>query len=334
MNARLFAFATPLVAHLACSAETAVPQGGPSAAAPSADVSALLLGVPDRGDDPAVVAVDVGGVALCSAALVAPDVALTARHCVVVVDPDVAQCPSGAAPQVLGERPPSSIRILVGDDLATAQERARGSAVTEASGDVLCEADVALISLDTPIDDIHPLSVRASGAAKGDRLRTVSYGRAGGLAGLQKLVRDHLLVVDADATELAIGEPCPETWGGPAIDESTGEIVGIASRGGGPACDGLAGIDVYERADVFMPLVVDAIAASSAPAGALAGQQKTKKGAIDLGANCAVGDDCAAGICVTDALHEYCSRACGPADACPARFRCKMDIQGSWLCSL
>ena len=66
------------------SASSILPNG-----APNADVVSPPPGVADRGDDPAVVAID-ADVPLCAGALVAPDVVLTSRHCVSVPAPPIA----------------------------------------------------------------------------------------------------------------------------------------------------------------------------------------------------------------------------------------------------
>jgi hypothetical protein len=283
-----------------------------------------VRGVPDRGDDPAVVAL-VGGHTPCSGALIAADVVLTARRCVVAAAQAV-ECPTGLA-ELAVLLAPESLRILVGDPSAAVGERARGRAIVAPRLDTLCGSDIALVLLDAPIDDIQPLSVRATGAAKGDHLRTASF-VAPANARADKLVRDHLPVLDATATELRIAEACEVTAGGPALDESTGQIVAVASRPVGPSCRGANALDVYTRADAFLSTIAEALAKSTAGASGARGKKKTKKGPIDMGANCVRGSDCAAGVCVTERAQEYCSRTCQLHDRCPVRYRCQASQGG------
>ena len=54
------------------------------------DQTEIVSGVDDNGRDPAVVALDVGADSLCSGTLIAPDVLLTARHCVSITADTIA----------------------------------------------------------------------------------------------------------------------------------------------------------------------------------------------------------------------------------------------------
>jgi hypothetical protein len=334
---RVFALAAvvSVALVLACSGELGAPASS-AATGPAADESLPPAGVADRGDDPAVVALDVGDVTggvVCSGVIVAPDAVLTARRCAAVTSM-VEQCPQGG-PRVVTMLDPGSLHVLVGDRVTGTEERARGRQILVPDDDPSCGADVAVVLLDTPIDDIEPMTIRPTGAATGDGLRTVDFVRVGGAAALDKLVRDHAMVLDVTPTELGIGEACLTLPGGPAIDEATVEVVGVASRPGGPACASPGAFDTYTRTDTLLPFLGDVLARLALPSGSSTGQDRTKKGAVDVGATCLRGSDCAAGVCVTEGLREYCSRPCGPHDRCPTLSRCQSgggDARGASIC--
>jgi hypothetical protein len=319
----LFAAAVLVVA---CSgtAATSLPS-----TAPQVDVVAPPPGVADRGDDPAVVAIDAGDATLCAGALVAPDVVLTARHCV-SAPARASGCTSAAAAGAPPLRAPGSLRILLGDDMTTATERARGRAIRVPSTSSMCGADIALLLLDVPIDDVQPLVVRPTGAAQGDHLRTIGWRLPEGAGRAPKILRDHLLVLGATPTELELAEAITGL-GGPALDEATAEVLGVFSRS-----DAAPSRAVYTRADAFAALIESALAESESAAASTRGS-KNKKGPADLGANCAEGADCAAGVCASvpagpDGLEQYCSRTCGSHDRCPAGFRCQRSQAAVEVC--
>jgi hypothetical protein len=284
-------------ASLACSGELGAPTGA-FAQAPIAEVAAPVAGVADRGSDPAVVAVERAGAVVCAGALVAPDVVLTARHCVTAsgVDLFVRAAQGGAA------APRSAVRAVA-------------TPPSEPSGAL----DIALLLLDTPIDGVVPLAVRPTGVALGDHVRTVTFD---GVTPGVPSVRDHVPVVAESATEALLDEvPCAVGCGGPAIDEATAAVVGVLSR---PAPgDGGPGGDIAARTDVVLSFVAGVVAESGA-AVASGSSLRTTKGPVDFGATCGGAADCAAGVCVLDGPKRYCSRSCGAADRCPARSRCTL----------
>ncbi|HEY8087742.1 MAG TPA: hypothetical protein VIF09_07855, partial [Polyangiaceae bacterium] len=234
-----------------------------------------------------------------------------------------AECPAAGA-QVASSLDVSTVRVLSGDDVVAGVERSRGRALIVPGGDVLCGADVAFLLLESPIDDVAPLVVQPTGAAAGDHARTV------GFAGGHKVVRDHVPVVGVSSRELALGEaPCDGVPGGPAISETSGQVVGVLSRGA-PACDAAGGYDVFTRADAFAPMLGAALA--QATQSHASHQAKEKKGPVDVGASCTRGADCAAGACVAYAAAQYCTRACDANDRCPARYRCMNSQEGAFSC--
>ncbi len=304
----------------------------------------IVRGVPDRGRDPSVVAIDVAGEGLCSGTLISPRLVLTARHCVSRTAP-VVECPP-QGPQVFETRPATDFEILTGDDLVSVRRVARGLAVVSPGGLTLCDADIAILLLDVPVTSVKPLPLRSRGPAVGDRVRTVGYGATSddGVAG-RKMLREHVPVLEVGGAEFTVGEAtCQGDSGGPAIDEDTGEVIGILSRGG-PSCEGADVYNVYTRVDAYSWLVEEAFvqiegldAAEKADAGKAAAPRPAKRGTNDkpepdVGGMCVVPDDCAAGVCITDTMSTaggprmYCTRPCGMGDRCPTRFHC-LDVEG------
>jgi hypothetical protein len=309
------------------------------------DQTEIVTGVNDSGRDPAVVALDVGADSLCTGTLIAPDVLLTARHCVSFTS-DTIVCPASGK-QVTGERPPSSLRVLSGDDVATATEVARGTAILVPPGDLICDADIALVLLDQAVD-VDPLDVSATSVVAGDHITAVGYGRRadGDPPGI-KLLREHVQVLSTSAAEFLVGEAtCQGDSGGPALDETTGEILGVVSRGG-PTCDGSDAHNVYTRTDAFTSLIDKALSmsayeteASTEDGGLADGGKKrhkkldggTTKPPSDMGNACTTAADCGTGVCVTDQGKQYCSRSCGTGDRCPAHYHCTATSPTQKVC--
>lgn len=311
-----FIVACSLHAAVACAGQKD-PPGNQAPPPYSADFAPVLEGAPDRGRDPSVVALSAGGQDTCSAILVAPDIALTSRHCVA----------DGCA-----TRDPRTLDVWNGEDLEHASLAGHGLRVLTPED---CDADLAMVILDREIPGIHTSSFRRHGPSEGEHVRTVGFGRKPIESPSARLLRDHAVVRTTTGKLFTVGErPCIGPGGHVALDEDSGEIVGIASdltdcKTSDPP--------IYVRVDAYFSFIDDALAhsgeaariekAAAKDAGlpdAWAPKKlpKSERPDKDFGSSCNQGSDCAAGVCVAEKASRYCSRSCSQTDRCPYGYRC------------
>ena len=218
-------------------------------------------------------------VTLCSGALVAPNLVLTARHCVsraVTATPSCdARGKSHNGDHLAEDVDPAMIAVYTGSHVRPDLEPpvARAVRTLHPAGQVLCDADVAFIVLDRPIAGSTVLSMRLHASVEpGDVVVPVGFG--GGPLNIvgHKVARSKSVVLSTGpssnaATGAVLGPrefevdraTCRGDSGGPAIDVSSGEIVGVVSRGG--SCSAL-GNHVYTRVDAYRRLAAAAFDAA------------------------------------------------------------------------
>ncbi|MBX3187919.1 MAG: S1 family peptidase [Labilithrix sp.] len=211
----------------------------------------------DQESLPGVVALRVGTggtFELCSGALVAPNVVLTARHCVTQNLTTSISCDengqSANGEHVKATQDPAAVGVYLGATPSFAKAPiSKARAIVAPSGKYLCDSDIALVVLDRNLDDVPTLPLRIHSPARaGEKIRSVGYGQNDKSVPIgTRFRKDGVPVlaqgkaVSASKTplgphEFEVGKSiCQGDSGGPAISEATGAVIGVVSRGG--KCD-------------------------------------------------------------------------------------------------
>jgi hypothetical protein len=217
-----------------------------------------------------------GSLTLCSGALVAPNLVLTARHCVSRSITATPACDTRGASHngdhLGADEDPASIAIYTGGrvDVAIDAPRAYATKTIHPQTKVLCDSDVAFVVLDRPLEGVQMLSMRLDAPVQeGDYIVPVGFG--GGYVGDigTRVPRDHAQVLAVgpahnSSTGAVLGPrefevdeaTCRGDSGGPALDVHSGEIVGVVSRGRSCFTEGN---HVYTRIDAYASLAHEAL---------------------------------------------------------------------------
>jgi hypothetical protein len=234
---------------------------------------AIVGGATDT-TDKAVFGIVINGMALCSGSLIAPNLLLTARHC-------VADLSTGDAPITCGTStfeapfPPSAFVTTYDADLndGASTNSAFGIAEVRVPPDsAFCGNDIALLILDdnVPSATIPTLEPRlGEGPQTNEAFRAVGYGlnnpndTQGISAGVRRNNVGSLAVGCVGSTECSGSGAMNSEWaayapichgdsGGPALD-AEGRVIGVASR-----ADETCEIGLYSAVATWKDLILDA----------------------------------------------------------------------------
>lgn len=291
--------------------------------------------------------------ASCTGTLLAPNLVLTARHCVSeTVDVPFSCGPNGEV--VAGGRgggtvstdfDPSDIYVFVGSRRpnfrfgGSVQADAKGEAIHHDGSRVLCGHDLALVRLDRSLEDAPIASVRLDGETQaGERLTAVGWGVTNSSeAPAVRQQRTGIVIAavgpfgdpqDGRAVprnDFSVGESiCSGDSGGPAFSERSGSVIGVVSRGGNgvieaddPAagCVGRETINHFARTSPFKDVILTAFEE--------AGYEPWLEGGPDprlapFGASCASDEECGSNLCTNGKCNQVCD-----ATACPNGYECR-----------
>lgn len=296
------------------------------------------------------------GIALCSASLIAPNLLLTARHCVSNVTTEVVTCGQTVASAPFAADTFFAANSESLNDAASAFKGASVSVPTQDSD--ICGFDVALITLDSlvPSNVAVPLVPRIDSAVqRGEVYSAVGYGQTtpgdAGLAGV-RMERGGLLVNCApgtcgqgvEASEF-VGETgiCSGDSGGPALD-SSGKVVGVVSRSEDDCSNPIYGsvaswkdwlttvaTQAATRGNYTAPFWVTTGTSDAPPdSGAAGAPDTTANSSGTQGQVCTSPQDCKTGFgCyspTSSANNAYCAEFCDAQTACSSGTHCESGV--------
>lgn len=306
-----------------------------------------------------------GAYGVCTATLIAPNLALTARHCVSDVSSENIDC---RRTRFTKDSPAGNLAVTAKSQLSQNERDYYGvRKVILPSDKDMCGHDIALMILDenipssiaTPIEPaIHEsieigdrgvTAITAIGYGTTDgrnnsgvrRIREnipllCAYGHPTGRLDCDKVPQDlSTLMTDSDFIVdqgVCQGDSGSSAFEQSAFDDGVYRSIGVLSRGPGGGCE----MGVYTRLDAQKDLIIDAAKQAAelggypVPAWVKApldpnDPPTSPEDKKSLGETCEAPADCESDVCVEDGDSAVCSKACADSEECDEGFACSDD---------